>query len=100
RVEPRCPRADVEFPCVPGAAQDLARALVGVRARSVGGDCADLNAGAERTALVRAAVADGEVGAGDVEDANRATVDIDELAGAGRDLVGARDDDPSHSRRP
>src|SRR5258708_7635431 len=60
RVDPRLPGPNVEFPSVPRAAQDLARPAVAVIARDRTLEEARQAPRAERAALVRAAIAQGE----------------------------------------
>ena len=93
-VEPGLAGADVEFPAVPGAADDLALAAVFVLAGGAGGDEAGELADAERAALVGAAVAEGEVFAAEVEDADGAPGDLDDFAPAGGDFARFGDELP------
>ena len=62
--------ADVEFPAVPGAAQDFAAAGVFVGAGLGGFDQAGGQAEAQTAALVRAAIEQAEILAVEVEDAD------------------------------
>src|SRR5688500_12764322 len=91
-VEPGLAGLDVVLPAVPGAANDLAGPGVAVLAGRRRGDQAGGATVAERAALVRAAVADREVLAAEVEDADRAPGDVDDLPRPGRNLVDRRDD--------
>src|SRR6266550_851653 len=79
-LAPRLPGADVELPAVPGAGQDLAWTVVLDLARHARPRQPPGLALAQRAALVRAAVAQGEVLPAQVEDADRAPAHLDDLA--------------------
>ena len=88
--------ADIEFPAVPGAADDFAEPgifdVAGIgRLREP-----DQRAFAQRRALMRAAVQQAEELALDVEDRDRALIDGEELARARRQLVHRGDDMSGH----
>src|SRR5579884_1962356 len=84
--------ADVVFPAVPGTGEDLALAREAHLARHGRLDRAPQLPLAQRAALVGAAVAQREVLALHVEDADRAAGDLDDLPPAGWDLVDGGDD--------
>src|SRR5919106_6924620 len=67
-VAPGLAGAEIELPAVPGAADDLAAAVIAVAAGLVGFDQADQLAAAKAAALMRAAIEQREVLALDVED--------------------------------
>src|SRR5580704_9898973 len=96
RIEPGLAGAHVEFPAVPGAAQQLADAgaLVdaGLRRRQPRHACRLV----ERRALVRAAVEQRKELAVDMKHDDVAAVDADHLVAAGRNFRGARDDVTGH----
>jgi hypothetical protein len=84
---------------VPGAADDLAVAVVAVEAGAVGLNQAELLALAQAAALVRAAVEQREIFALHVEHHHVAPAHGYELALAGRDLVRPGDHETLHQRR-
>jgi len=88
--------ADVEFPAVPGAADDLAEPcvfdLAGVgRLREP-----DQRSFAQRRALMRATIQQAEEFTLDVEHRDRTFIDGEKFAGARRQLIHRGDDMPSH----
>src|SRR5207302_9648221 len=87
---------EVELPAMPGAAKDLAVARPEVFTGSGGKGHAFDAAEAERAALVRAAIAQGVEGAVDVEDADGAALDIDDLPAAGGHIGNQADDVACH----
>src|SRR5262249_37673939 len=98
RVAPRLAGADVVLPAMPGAAQELAPARQAIVAGAIRQhERADL-AEAQRAAGVRAAVGERKEFAVEIEDADLASADADDPAGAGRDIAGPRDDLPAHGR--
>src|SRR5258708_84675 len=87
RSRPRLPVPDVVTPGVPGAARELAGvAVLDLVARRGHLGPPGQTPLAERPALVRAAVAQGEQLAADVEHADLPTGHLDDLAGARRQL--------------
>src|SRR5581483_2246200 len=80
RVEPGLARSDVEFPAMPRAAQDLTGPTIAVLAGYLGPEVAGQAASAQGAALVRAAISQREEFASDVEDSNRSSVYLDDLA--------------------
>ena len=99
-IEPRLPGADVEFPAMPGTAQDFATPRDGVVAWSRRGDEPTQRADAEGAALVRATIAQGEELASNVEDADGTARDLDDLALTRRDLVDTGDNVPARCLLP
>src|SRR5262249_28366488 len=97
RVEPRLPGAQVIFPAMPWATHDLARAAVLKFADTRRAQKTERVAETQRPALMRTAIQDREVFTFDVEHANRATVEFDDLACAGLNLVDGRDNVFRHS---
>jgi hypothetical protein len=77
---------------MPGAFQDLTLSAVFVLARQRRMDEATLLTQAERPALMRAAVPQGEIVAAEIKDPDRAPRDLDNLAPARRDLLHRGDD--------
>src|SRR5919197_5858725 len=103
RIAPRLAGPHVELPAMMRTGQDLAAGLVLERAGRLGLQDPPELAGAQLGALVWAAIAQGEVFAAEIEDADRTHGDHDDLALAGRDLVNGRDDvlhGPSMSSGP
>src|ERR1051326_4559745 len=100
RVAPGLPGTHVEFPAVPGTAQDLAVAAVPIDPWLGGFDETDQSSLGKIAALMRAAVEQGEQFAVDVEDHDGAAVDIDQLTAAGRQLPRRRDHVLSHAASP
>src|SRR5260370_39837984 len=96
RIEPGLAGAHIEFPAVPGAAQEFAdpRALIDSGLRR--GQSRDAGGLVERRAFVRATIEQREELAVDMEHDNVAAVDIDHLVAAARDLRGAGDDVTGH----
>src|SRR5215470_386029 len=80
RVAPGLAGANVEFPAVPRAADDLARAGIAISAGSVRFHEAGLTALMEAAAPVRAAIVERKELAAEIEDNDRASVDLHELA--------------------
>src|SRR6185312_14587203 len=95
---PRRSGAEIEFPAVPGASEDLARSARLVVARRCAFQRAPELARTQGAGLVRAAVEQREVFAVDVEDADGAPCDLDDLAPAGRNLARLGDDVLGHDR--
>src|ERR1051326_7992193 len=91
---------DVEFPAVPGTAQDLAVAAVPIDPWLGGFDETDQSSLGKIAALMRAAVEQGEQFAVDVEDHDGAAVAIDQLTAAGRHAPRPRDHVLSHAASP
>src|SRR5690606_18534325 len=100
RLATRLSGTKVELPAVPGAAQDFIGPGKAVLARLVRLDQADQTPFAKAAALVGAAVQNAEQLAVDVEDGDRAALDGDELATAGRQVPNRGDDVATHLARP
>src|SRR5262245_51211031 len=90
-IAPRLAGPDVEFPAVPGAADDLARAGVAIVAGPVRFHEPGLLALKQAAAAVRAAVVEGEELAAQIEHDDRAAIDLRELARAGRNVADCGD---------
>src|SRR5579863_3568719 len=91
-IAPGLSRADIVLPAMPGAADHRAVRDDVVLAGLIGFDAMHDLAAAERCALMWAFAQERVEAAGDVEDSDFPIGDVDELAGAGRDLVRLRDD--------
>src|ERR1051326_4203421 len=89
RIAPRLPGADVELPAVPRAAQEFPVAIEAIVAGPVGLNERPDTALAERAALMRAAVGEREIFPADIEHADLAAGDTDQLAPAGRHVARA-----------
>src|SRR3569832_861013 len=89
---------DVELPAVPGAADDLAFARIGVVAWIGGLQEASHRACGETAPVMGAFVEQGEVVAPNIEDDDGATIDVDQTARARRE-VGSRGDDMARHQR-
>src|SRR5690606_13177725 len=87
RVEPRLARLDVEFPPVPGAAQNLAAAYIRIFTRRGRHQKAAHLAFTQRAALVWAAITQRIKFAVDIEHANRTPADLHNLALARRKFL-------------
>src|SRR6202043_2770409 len=96
RVAPGAAGANVELPGMPGATDDLALPGIAVIARLRRFEEAGEPAMGEASALVRAAVVEGEELAVDVEDDDRPVADRHELATAGGNFTYRRDHVPGH----
>src|SRR5262249_11526379 len=92
--------ADVEFPAMPGAAQELAAPRIAVVAGHRRFDQRGDRALAEAAALMRAAVEQPVEFTLEVEDDDRAALHGDQLAGARRDLAEDGDDMARHQASP
>src|SRR6478609_4093277 len=96
RVEPGLPGAHVEFPAVPGAAQQLADPGALVDAGLRRGQPRHARRLVERRAFVRTAVEQREELAVDMEHDDVAAIHANHLVAAGRDFIGAGDDVTGH----
>jgi hypothetical protein len=84
--------AAVELPGMPGAAQDLPFAAIGVVAGAVAFDQAGQHAGRKAAAAMRAAVVDREVFSLDVDDDDGAFAGPDQSSRAGRQVTDGGED--------
>src|SRR5580658_7194264 len=100
RVGNRMTCADVEFPAVPGAPQDLTPAGVDVIAGLPRLDQAGDEAAAQAAALMRATVEQAEIFAVEVEDSDGTAAHRDALARARWDLADRGHDVTAHSGSP
>src|SRR5580700_7020684 len=100
RVGNRMTCADVEFPAVPGAPQDLAAARVDVIAGFPRLDQAGDEAAAQAAALMRATVEQAEILAVEVENSDSAAAHRDALARPRRNLAGRCHNVTAHSGSP
>src|SRR5262245_2736457 len=98
-IAPRLAGADVEFPAVPGAADNLARAGIAIVAGPVRYHEPGLLALKQAAAAVRAAVVEGEELAAQIEHDDRAAIDLRELARAGRNVADRGDHVLFHTSR-
>src|SRR5262249_20475439 len=96
RIAPRFAGADVELPAVPGALHHLASPRIAVVAGLLRLHEPSLNAKRETAAAVRAAVVEREIVTAEVEHDDGASVHLDELAPARRNLIDRRDDVARH----
>src|SRR5262249_53545225 len=96
RLADRAAGGEVELPAVPRAAQNLAITRPHVLARGGRQGHPLDTAQAERTALVRTTISQGVERAVDVEDADGAAVDINDLPLAGRQIGDCADDVAGH----
>src|SRR5262245_22670735 len=86
-IAPRLAGADVEFPAVPGATDDLARTGVAIVAGSVRLHEPGLPTLKQAAAAVRASVVESEELAAQIEHDDRTPIDLRELARAGRNVA-------------
>src|SRR5690242_17575727 len=100
RVTPGLARLDVELPTVPRTPQHFAVAFQPIFAGPVSGEAAQHEADAQWRAFVRATVDQRVELTVDVEDADRPTGNIDDLAFARRDLADGCDDVPGQRLTP
>src|SRR5262249_35825593 len=95
-ITPGLAGADIEFPAMPGAAQQLPFAREAVLARLGRLGQTDDAPFAQRGTLVRAPVRERVERAVHVEAADLAPARRDKLAGTGRDVAALRDNVPAH----
>src|SRR5262245_58441320 len=99
RIAPRLAGADVELPAVPGTFHHLTRPRIAILARHLRLDQPGLDAIAKTAAAVRATIVERKEIAGEIEHHDGAAVHVDELAGARRDLIDARNHVAGHWRQ-
>src|ERR1700758_5488875 len=100
RIAVGLPGTDVEFPAMPGTADDLAELGIFDLAGIAGSREPDQRALAQRRALMRATVQEAEKLALDVEDRDRPVVDGEEFTRTRRQLIHRGNDVLSHYAKP
>src|SRR5262245_16051244 len=98
RIAPRLPRTDVEFPAVPGAANEFSGTRQTILPGHAGLRQADNRAAAQFGTLVRTSIGERKEFAGDIEEADLTYARASNLAADERDFAGAGYNLPAHCR--